>query len=370
VALSSTTTCNPTFTAASGQSYAFRLTVRNTDNLSASATTTVSTSTPAQVRIVQFSAIPATVQSGQPSTLSWVIDNATSATITPGVGSVDPRTGSVSVTPTQTTTYTLSATGPSGTINSTVTVTAGAATAGNPQIIRYEANPVTITVGQQATLSWTTSGASSASISGVGTVPVNGSTTVSPTTTTTYTLTATSADGRSVTSPVTVVVSAGQVPQVVTFVATPTTIDAGQSTKLCWQVTNATNISITPGVGSNLNANDCADVRPQQTTTYTLTATNASGQIQANVTVNVGQVRILSFTSDPAFSTASGNPVTLAWTTQNASSVIIVANELGPQTLPANGSLVVRPTTNTTYTLTAYAPGGQTVSVTISVFVR
>jgi hypothetical protein len=370
VALSSTTTCNPTFTAAQGQSYAFRLTVRNTDGLSASATTTVSTSVPAQVRIVQFSAIPATVQPGQPSTLSWVIDNATSATITPGIGSVDPRTGSVSVTPTQTTTYTLAATGPSGTINSTVTVTAGAATAGNPQIIRYEANPVTITVGQQATLSWTTSGASTASISGVGTVPVNGSTTVSPTTTTTYTLTATSADGRSVTSPVTVVVSAGQVPQVVTFVATPTTIDAGQSTKLCWQVTNATNVSITPGVGSNLNANDCADVRPEQTTTYTLTATNASGQIQANVTVNVGQVRILSFTSDPQFSTSSGNPVTLAWTTQNASSVIIVGNELGPQTLPANGSLVVRPTTNTTYTLTAYAPGGQTVSVTISVFVR
>jgi hypothetical protein len=371
VALSSTTTCNPTFTAAQGQSYAFRLTVRNTDNLSASATTTVSTSVPATVRIVQFTAVPATVQSGQPATLSWVIDNATSATITPGVGSVDPRTGSVSVTPTQTTTYTLAATGASGTINSTVTVTVGTASAvGNPQILRYEANPVSIQAGQQATLSWTTTGATTTSISGVGSVPLNGSTTVSPTTTTTYTLTATSADGRSVTAPVTVIVSAGQVPQVVTFVATPTTIDAGQSTKLCWQITNATNISITPGVGSNLNANDCADVRPQQTTTYTLTATNASGQIQANVTVNVGQVRILSFTSDPQFSTAAGNPVTLAWTTQNASSVIIVGNELGPQNLPANGSLVVRPITNTTYTLTAYAPGGQTVSVTISVFVR
>ena len=30
------------------------------------------------------------------------------------------------------------------------------------------------------------------------------------------------------------------------------------------------------GVGSNLNANDCANVNPQQTTTYTLTATNAT----------------------------------------------------------------------------------------------
>jgi len=35
-----------------------------------------------------------------------------------------------------------------------------------------------------------------------------------------------------------------------------------------------------------------------------------------------------------------------------------------------NGSLVVNPITNSTYTLTAYGPGGQTVSSTISVFVR
>lgn len=371
VALSSTTTCNPTFAAAAGQTYAFRLTVRNSEGLSSSASTTVSTLNPAQVRIVQFTALPATVQSGQASTLSWVIDNATSATITPGIGNVDPRTGSVSVTPTQTTTYTLSATGASGTINSTVTVTvSGGTTTGNPQIIRYEGNPLTIQSGQQSTLSWTTTGASTVSISGVGNVPLNGSTTVSPTTTTTYTLTASSADGRSVTSPITITVTGGQVPQVVTFVANPSTIDAGQSSKLCWQVSNATNVSITPGVGSNLNTNDCADVRPQQTTTYTLTATNANGQIQANVTVNVGQVRITSFTSDPLTSLAAGAPVTLKWTTENASSVVIVGNELAPQTLPANGTLVVKPITNTTYTLTAYAPGGQTVSVTISVFVR
>jgi hypothetical protein len=369
VSLSSTSTCNPTFTAAAGQTYSFRLTVRNTDNLSASATTTVSTAVPAAVRIVQFTAIPASIQPGQSSTLTWVIDNATSASISGGVGTVDPKTGSVSVSPTTTTTYTLTATGATGTTTSNVTVTVSAVT-GNPQILRYEANPVTITPGQSSTLSWATAGATSASISGVGTVPVNGSTTVTPTQTTTYTLTATSSDNKSVTAPVTVIVAAASVPQIVTFVANPPTIDAGQSTKLCWQVNNATSITITPGVGSNLNANDCATVTPTQTTTYTLTATNSSGQIQANVTVNVGQIRILSFTSDPLTSLAAGAPVTLSWKTENATSVVIVGNELAPQTLTANGSLVVKPITNTTYTLTAYGPGGQTVSVTISVFVR
>jgi hypothetical protein len=241
---------------------------------------------------------------------------------------------------------------------------------GTPQIIRFEASPLTIAPGQQSTLSWTTSGAATAAISGVGAVTLNGSTTVSPAQTTTYTLSATSSDGKTVTAPVTVTVSTGSIPQIVVFVVTPSTIDPGSSAKLCWQVTGATSIAIQPGIGSNLNANDCATVSPSATTTYTLTATNATGQIQANATLNVGAVRITSFTAVPVTSTAAGNPVVLSWTTQNASSVVLIGSEIGAQTLPVNGSLTIAPITNSTYTLTAYGPGGQTVSSTISVFVR
>jgi hypothetical protein len=183
-------------------------------------------------------------------------------------------------------------------------------------------------------------------------------------------LTATNSSGQSVTAPVTVTVAAASVPQIVTFVATPQNISPGQSTKLCWQVTGATAISIT-NVGSNLNANDCATVSPSTTTTYTLTATNASGQIQGNVTVNVGAVQILSFTASPTTSPAAGSPVVLSWTTANATSVILTGGDITPQTgLAINGSLTINPISNETYTLTAYGPGGQTISVSISVFVR
>jgi hypothetical protein len=370
VTLSGANSARATFTAAAGQTYSFRLVVKNTDNLQAAASTTVSTSSPNAARILQFTANPAAIQPGQNSTLTWVVDNATSVTISPNIGAVDARSGSVSVTPTQTTTYTLTATGQTGAITASTTVSVGAAGAGNPQILRFEASPLSIAPGGSSTLSWTTTGASQVSISGVGNVNPNGSTSVSPTQTTTYTLTATSSDGKSVTAPVTVTLAPANVPSIVTFVATPPTIDAGTSTKICWQVTGATSINITPGVGSNLNANDCATVSPTQTTTYTLTATNNQGQIQGNVTVNVGQIRVLSFTADPVFSQTAGGPVTLSWQTQNATSVVIVGNELGPQNLSASGTLVVRPITNTTYTLTAYGPGGQTVSVTIEVFVR
>jgi uncharacterized cupredoxin-like copper-binding protein len=368
VALTGASTPTATFTAAAGQTYSFRLTVTNTDGLKGTATTTVSTASPSQVHIVQFSATPATVQPGQSTTLTWVVQNATSVTLNPGPGSVDAQSGSITVTPAQTTTYTLTATGAGGSVNSTVTVNVGGT--GNPQIIRFEASPLNIAPGASSTLSWTTNNATTVSISGVGSVVPNGSTTVSPTQTTTYTLTASDSQGHSVSAPVTITVSSGAVPSIVTFVATPQNIDAGQSTKVCWQVNGATSITITPAVGSNLNANDCASVSPTQTTTYTLTAVNAQGQIQGNVTVNVGQVRILSFTSDPVTSTAAGNPVTLSWQTQNATSVVIVGNDLPPQSLQPNGTITVHPITNTTYTLTAYGPGGQTVSVTISVFVR
>jgi len=360
------------FPAASGQSYSFRLTVKNTDGLMASASTTVTTTTPnvTPVLISQFLANPASIQPGQSSTLTWVVQGATSVSISPGIGSVNASSGSTSVTPTQTTTYTLTATGASGSVNQSVTVTVGTPTAGTPQILRFEANPLSIAPGGQSTLSWTTSGATQVSISpNVGNVTANGSTTVQPSATTTYTLTATSADGKSVTAPVTITVAPASIPQILTFVATPQNISPGQSTKLCWQVNGSTNITIT-NVGSNLNTNDCATVTPPITTTYTLTATNSAGQIQGNVTVNVGTVQILSFTASPVYSIVAAGAVTLSWTTANATSVVLIGGDISPTNLDPNGSFVVHPTSNETYTLTAYGPGGQTVSVSISVFVR
>jgi len=374
ITLSAANTATPSFTAVAGQTYGFRLTVRNTDGLQDTDNTTVSTIRPTDegnARIVQFNAIPAAIQSGQSSTLTWVLENAFSVAITPGIGNVDKSSGSVTVSPTQTTTYTLTANGPQGLITAVQTVTVGGpAQQGNPQIVRFEGTPLTIQPGQSSTLSWTTNGASTVSISGIGTVPANGSTQVTPAQTTTYTLTATSNDGRSVTAPLTITVAPGTIPHVVTFVANPSVIDPGAATQLCWQVTGSTNITISPGVGTNLNSNDCATIRPNSSTTYTLTATNATGTIQANATVTVGQVRILSFTANPVFSPSAGDPVTLSWKTENAASVVIVGADFSPQVLQPNGSTTVRPISNATYTLTAYGPAGQTVSVTIEVFVR
>jgi len=371
VTINNPTSPKASFTATYGNSYGFRLTVTNTDGLKGTAETTVSTvaapnTTPT---IVSFTANPAQIQAGQSTTLSWIAQNVTSASISPGVGTVSPATsGSVPVSPTTTTTYTLTVTGPSGSTTQQVTVTVGAAAA-NPQILRWTASPFTIQPGQQSTLSWTTSGATTVTISGLGSVALNGSTTVSPTTTTTYTLTATNGSV-SVSSPIIVQVVPATSPQISSFTAIPPNISAGQSSQICWQVTNATSVSIS-GIGSNLQPNACQSVTPSATTTYTLTATNASGTTTGNVTVTVGILQILSFTANPSFSPAYGAPVTLSWTTQGATSVVLIAGGLPAlSNLPVNGSYTDHPTSDQTYTLTAYGPGGQTQSAVISVFVR
>lgn len=75
---------------------------------------------------IAFSAIPQTIRAGQSTTLSWRVDNATlSVVIDNGIGS-QPPAGSITVSPTQTTTYTLTA---FGSQNATASVTVEVITA-------------------------------------------------------------------------------------------------------------------------------------------------------------------------------------------------------------------------------------------------
>ena len=356
-----------TFVAAGSTSYGFTLTVTDqVTGLTGSANTTVTTQRALQV--VRFTATPSSIAAGQSSTLAWNVPNATSVSIS-GVGSGLNPAGTASVSPTTTTTYTLTATGASGqTVTASVTVTVGAS---KPAIIRFAASPTNIIKGQSSLLSWTTTGASTVSINnGVGSVATNGSVNVTPSATTTYTLTAMGADGvTSVSAAVTVTVGGAAVPNVISFTASPTVISSGGQSSLCWNVSNATSITITPGPGTVNGASGCVTVTPTTTTTYTLTATNAAGPIQANVTVSVGAVQITSFTANPLFSPASGGPVTLSWMTQNATSIIITGTGIPAGTQPLNGSVTVYPISDSVFTLTAYGPGGP-VNSTINVTVR
>ena len=71
---------------------------------------------------VTLQAAPTIIQRGQSATLTWSSTNATSLTLTPGLGTVAPQ-GSTSVNPTDSITYSITATGPGGSADASAHIT-------------------------------------------------------------------------------------------------------------------------------------------------------------------------------------------------------------------------------------------------------
>ena len=140
---------------------------------------------------------------------------------------------------------------------------------------------------------------------------------VTPAQTETYTLTATDGAGQTATQTVTVTVDPNQGAQIVSFTATPATINAGASSSLAWNVQNAPEGIDIIEAGNVITSSNMAtgtfQVTPAATTTYQLVAKNmAAGNDTAMVTVTVAapnQPVVTSFTATPSV-IASGAPTT------------------------------------------------------------
>src|SRR5579864_170623 len=227
--------------------------------------------------------------------------------------------------------------------------------------IAFSAQPGTVASGASTVLSWTTSNATSVSVSGLGTFPASGSTKVTPTTTTTYTATAAGPGGTTKSSTVVSVATSGQTPTI-TFSAQPSSVAPGASAVLSWSTSNATSVSIA-GVGT-FGASGSTNVTPASTTAYAATATGPGGTALANTTVAVtSNPPTILFSAQPNAIPKGGTAV-LSWTTTNATSV----NIPGVGSFPPNGSTKVSPATTTQYTATAQgADGTAPASTTVTV---
>jgi len=75
-------------------------------------------------------------------------------------------------------------------------------------------------------------------------------------------------------------------PIILLFFANPSTINQGESPTLTWSVSDATTVTITPGIGT-VASSGSTSVSPVVTTTYTLIATNSAGSVTATCTVTV-----------------------------------------------------------------------------------
>jgi hypothetical protein len=110
-----------------------------------------------------------------------------------------------------------------------------------------------------------------------------GSLSVAPTETTTYTLRGAKGDAANVW---TIKIVSGAAPEISLFNSSSALVEAGSAVDLTWSVAGAESLTLNPG-DIDVIGQTTISVTPDQTTTYTLTATNGFGSTSAEVEVTL-----------------------------------------------------------------------------------
>jgi hypothetical protein len=290
---------------------------------------------------------------GEQCTLQWSVGGNATVQIN---GEVVPVSGTRVVSPDETTSYRLVASGPSGASESREIIVNVSSGSGVPPAIQFSGDRESIIRGQTATLKWAVTGADLVRIEpDFDSVSPEGERQVSPQKTTDYALTAEGPGGK-VTSHFILRVDEPPRPGVSTFDAVPNPVSRGTDVQLRWSVMNASHISIDPDVGA-IAVSGSVTVRPLKTTDYVLTAENAAGaRVSRSVTVGVNTPLqpTIELTGDHPQITR-GQTLTLRWFVTGATSVRV---DPGFDKLPTQGEMTISPTHSGDYTLTAEGPGG------------
>jgi len=284
------------------------------------------------VGIDSFNAGPETIEPGEVSVLSWDVSGADNVALEPGIGSIN-SSGSLSVYPSETTTYKLIASGDGKEKVAICTVTVEE---DDLLISSFDASPDSIRPGESAVLNWHVSGVSNITIEpDVGTVEPAGTLNVSPSATTSYKLIASNGDEEDVAYCTVTVeesplppeknmtteeedispqsedlpaqeetpsddLASEDLPSIISFNADNDVIEKGESSNLTWSVSDATEISIDPEIGA-VSLTGSQRVFPEETTTYKLTASNSAGSVSATKVIYIEEP---STSTSPAVITA------------------------------------------------------------------
>lgn len=160
---------------------------------------------------------------------------------------------------------------------------------------------------------------------------------------------------------------------IISFNVEPGIINQGEFANLSWVVISASSVNIDNGIGV-VALTGYRTIQPAQTTTYILTASNATTTRSATVTITVNhesnesheneEIIISSFEVFPG-EINPGESASLTWVVTGATSVSI---DNGIGNVPLTGNRIIWPTTITTYTLVASNSNtSKHVSVTIYV---
>jgi hypothetical protein len=302
---------------------------------------------------VYFSAFPDLTPTGE-TTLTWYTQNATSVSIDNGIGTVEVN-GSMAITVSETTSFTITASGTLGTVSANTTVTIG-----YPQpLVTFTAEPEIIPAGGSATLVWDTENVDSCMIEPGGIDCTNaGLVEISPAETTDYILTA-SGPGGSIQAGVTVSIE----PEV-SIAADPMIIWPSESSTLSWTSAHVDTCNIYPGPIDCTESNGSVVVWPVNNQTYyTVVGNGPAGTVTDSVTISEVPRASVSLNIAPEV-LLPGESAILSWFTSNLDTCVIEPGAIDCSS--SGGSTTVWPTENTTYTITGTNAGGS-VSESVSV---
>ena len=287
--------------------------------------------------IDRFDVEPTAIGPGQTAMLRWVARSATTVRIESAPGgtlvSDGAASGNISVSPTETSTYTLTAIGPQGTIEQSVRLDVVIPA---PEIVAFDVDPSTIFEGETVKVAWFTRFADGIEISASdGTLLVGGGAEGSDEITLfeTDTLTLTAVGPAGITTARRGVTVRPPLPvEIVSFEAAPNPVGLGDSTTLRWSVSNASELIIVAGgdviftdENPGLNGELMATVDAPETT-FALIAQGPLGAESAQVVV-LGHrpPTFVKFTVEPQ-ALAAGQPATVGWIVDNVTTLSMTAN--------------------------------------------
>jgi hypothetical protein len=383
----------------SNGTYTLTLTVCSTSTgsycTSDTASVVINRTTPT-VPSITLSANPSSIDYNTSTTLSWTTSNATTCTAGGGwSGAITPNVSGSQTTSnlTANTTYSISCTNSAGSNAKSVLVTVGTAPTPEPPTVSITSSPANpIPFNSSATVSWTSSNASSCTL----TNSAGGSQAVAPntagstptpnlTSNRTYTITCNNAGGGSSDS-VTIflgfdIESCDYVnPPILTFGASPTSVTTGGSSTLTWSLSGGTASSCTASgnwSGSKNTSGGSESTGPLSINqSYTLSCTNAcdtdTDTKTASVSVVAPNAPTVTITSSPANPIPYNSPATLTWDVSGNATSCVASGSWSGSKASSNGSHTETTGNLTsgpkTYTITCSNAGGSSSSsVTVTV---
>jgi uncharacterized repeat protein (TIGR03803 family) len=239
--------------------------------------------------------------------------------------------------------------------------------------VTLSASPVTLTLGQAATLTWSSTGETTCAASGAwsGAKATSGALAVTPTAlgANSFTLTCNGPNGSATTA---ATVTAVAPAPTATISATPGTITLGQSVTVDWSSTNATSCTSSGAWSGSRSASGMVSFTPSSsgTATFTVACSGAGGvsaPASARVQVNAAPTPTATISATPGTITL-GQSVTLDWSSTNATSCTSSGAWNGSRS--ASGTASFTPSSSGTATFTVACSGAGGVSAPASARVQ